>query len=86
MNDSRSVFLATTAAALFASGYGFAAEQVSPPTSEALVHCAGINACRGTSECKSATNACKGQNSCARAGWISTKRADCEAKGGKVVQ
>jgi hypothetical protein len=85
MNHNKGVLLAASAAALFATAAGMAAEEQRTEV-EALVHCAGINACKQTSECRSATNACKGQNSCKGAGWISVKKSDCEAQGGKVVE
>lgn len=31
---------------------------------QAKIHCAGVNACKGKSECSSAKNGCKGQNEC----------------------
>jgi len=33
----------------------------------------------------SATSACKGQNSCKGIGWVKASKADCAAKGGKVI-
>jgi hypothetical protein len=41
------------------------------------VHCAGVNSCKGTSECKSAKNSCKGMNSCKGQGWVSMTKAAC---------
>ena len=49
------VLLATAAAALFMSGPVAAQEQAA--TEEAKVHCGGITACKGQSDCKTATNA-----------------------------
>lgn len=50
------------------------------------VKCAGINGCKGHSECKTATHECKGHNSCKGDGWVSKKTADeCAADGGKVI-
>jgi hypothetical protein len=46
----------------------------------------GINACKGTSECATATNSCKGSNSCKGQGWVHASKEDCTAKGGKVVE
>lgn len=45
----------------------------------ASVHCAGVNSCKGTSECKSANNSCKGMNSCKGQGWVSLSKTACEA-------
>jgi len=76
------VLLATAAAALFSTAnIATAADEAAP----AQVKCSGVNACKSMSECASASNACKGQNSCKGHGWMSMSKADCDAKGGKVV-
>ena len=49
------------------------------------VKCSGINSCKGSSACATATSACKGQNSCKGKGWVKTSKANCSAKGGKVI-
>ncbi|MFO1257976.1 MAG: hypothetical protein U1E78_06155 [Gammaproteobacteria bacterium] len=75
--------LALAAASLFASSVVVAGE---PAGTEAKVPCMGINACKGTSECKTAANACKGQNECKGKGWVNTTSAEeCTSKGGTVV-
>jgi len=51
----------------------------------AEVKCSGINSCKGTSACATATSACKGHNSCKGQGWVKATKADCVAKGGKVL-
>lgn len=50
---------------------------------EAKIQCTGGNACKGKSECSSATNGCKGQNACKGQGWVSMSEKKCLAKGGK---
>lgn len=73
--------IAATAASLFLSG------MVSVSTAnaeEAKVQCAGVNACKGKSECSTAKNSCKGQNACKGEGWQSMSEKQCLAKGGKV--
>ncbi len=47
--------------------------------------CAGVNACKGKSSCKSAKNACKGQNSCKGQGIVKMSKHACEQIGGKVI-
>lgn len=49
------------------------------------VKCSGINSCKGTSACATASSSCKGQNSCKGKGWIKASKSECSAKGGKVV-
>ena len=86
MINTKGLMLATAAAALFASGASLAVEHEKKAGTEAKVHCGGVNACKGQSECKTSTNSCKGENKCAGQGWLSMTKADCEAKGGKVVE
>lgn len=85
MNKSKGLMLASAAAALFASGASLAVEHEKAGT-EAKVHCSGVNACKGTSECKTATTSCKSTNSCKGTGWLSMTQAECDAQKGTVVQ
>ena len=78
--------LASTAATLFAL-----AATVTAPLAQAAdtmsVQCAGINSCKGHSDCKTAKNDCKGMNSCKGQGWVSKASAkDCTSAGGTVMQ
>jgi hypothetical protein len=73
LKKSSGVALATAAAMLFGTGLvssAFAGD-------EAKVHCAGVNACKGQSACKSANNACKGQNSCKGKGFLEMTAKEC---------
>ena len=82
-NFKSALAIASAAAALFA---------VSAPITVAhaddmSVHCAGINSCKGTSDCKTAKNECKGLNSCKGMGWNAKGSAkECNAAGGSVVK
>ncbi len=50
------------------------------------VKCAGVNSCKGHSECKTATSECKGMNGCKGQGWVTKSSAEeCVAAGGKVI-
>ncbi|HEV8646434.1 MAG TPA: hypothetical protein VGR01_12795 [Burkholderiales bacterium] len=73
--------LAAAAAGLFLSG---TVSAVAAEPKEAKVQCAGVNACKGKSECSSAKNGCKGQNACKGEGWVSMSEKQCMEKGGKV--
>ena len=73
------LLLATAAAAFFVAAPVMAADQ---GKSEDTVHCAGVNACKGQSDCKSAHNSCKGQNSCKGEGFKIMTKSKCEAAGG----
>ncbi|MGE3597010.1 MAG: hypothetical protein AB7N70_15805 [Dehalococcoidia bacterium] len=51
------------------------------------VHCMGINACKGQTECKTAAGACNGTNACKGQGWLTVASAEeCADKGGHVVE
>lgn len=79
------ITLATAAAALFATG----ALMMAPvaQAADGSVKCAGINSCKGTSECKTASNECKGMNSCKGHGWVTKASAKaCTDAGGSVVK
>ena len=74
--------IAAAAAALFAVT---APMTTASAADEAMVKCAGINSCKGTSDCKTAKNECKGHNSCKGQGWVSKKdEKECKAAGGTV--
>jgi hypothetical protein len=76
--------IASAAAALFAISAPITTVQAADAMS---VHCAGINSCKGTSDCKTAKSECKGQNSCKGMGWNSKPSAkECTAAGGTVVK
>ena len=49
------------------------------------VHGYGINACKGTADCKTANSACKGQNSCKGQGFKEVSAAKCTAAGGSTT-
>lgn len=88
--------IAMTAATLFASACGGKSAPASTETTPAVapateqaaaVHCQGINECKATAACKTATNECKGQNACKGQGWVEAASAEeCTGKGGTVAQ
>ncbi|MCP5268242.1 MAG: hypothetical protein H6943_04280 [Zoogloeaceae bacterium] len=85
MNHKKSgIAIASAAAALFALGTTATVVQAADaPT----VKCAGINSCKGTSECKTAKNDCKGHNACKGKGWMSKASAkECTDAGGTVLK
>ena len=73
--------LATAAAALLLSG---AVAPLTVHAEDAKVQCLGVNACKGKSDCATASNACKGQNACKGKGMQAMTEADCKAAGGTV--
>lgn len=69
-----SALLASAAAVLFAS-----TPALDAVAADAKIKCEGGNACKGKSECSTATNACAGQNSCKGKGYVMLTKAECEA-------
>jgi hypothetical protein len=55
-----------------------------PATTTDLVHCYGVNVCKGHNDCKTATNACAGQASCKGEGFVAMPSKSCGDIGGKV--
>lgn len=76
------VSLALLAAGL-ASGAGPAAA-ASKSGKVAMVHCSGVNACKGQNDCRTAANACAGHGSCKGQGFVAAPAAACTGMGGKV--
>ena len=82
------IALATATAAIFAMG---ALATAPVYAAEGGVHCVGANACKGTSECKSAKNDCKGMNACKAQGGCKSGdngcagKNSCKGKGGCAV-
>jgi len=74
---------AAAAFALLAAGAPLASAMAGQ---DGAVKCAGVNSCKGESECKTATHECKGLNGCKGEGWVTkSSAAECEATGGKVI-
>lgn len=75
--------VAAAAAALFMSGCA-GMSQPSSSAQTAKVQCFGVNACKGQSDCKSASNSCKGQNACKGKGFVAMSKSECDAAGGRA--
>jgi hypothetical protein len=58
-----------------------------PAPGSGNVQCQGIHECKGKSACHIiGSHACAGQNTCKGKGWINVPAAECQAKGGKVIE
>ncbi|MET0534672.1 MAG: hypothetical protein ABW171_10645 [Steroidobacter sp.] len=78
-NKAARAAIATAAALLFSN------MAVAPASAaEAKVKCEGVNSCKGTSACGTATNSCQGQNSCKGKGYLLMTQADCDAAKAKL--
>ena len=90
MHKSKRKTIATlSGAAIAAAAAGLFMSQAAMPTAaaeNAKVNCAGVNSCKGKSECAGANNGCAGQNECTGQGWIRMRADECKARGGKVVK
>lgn len=81
MTIKTATVIAAAAAAMFAAG-----TIATVSHAQSSVKCAGVNSCKGTSACKTASSSCKGMNACKGQGWVSAKdAAECTSKGGKVA-
>lgn len=75
-----SLALATAAAVMFSTAPLTAANAAD----EAKVKCEGVNACKGTSACGTASNACAGKNACKGTGFLMLSKAECDAAKAKL--
>jgi len=49
-----------------------------------MVHCYGVNSCKGTADCKTTKNDCKGMNSCKGQGFKALSASACLTKDGTI--
>jgi hypothetical protein len=90
---NKGMLLASTVAALFIANAALAeqgSEQMSTQGGQSAqakpVKCAGVNACKGQSACKSATSSGPGQNACKGMGLVVTQNLQqCLARGGYAL-
>ena len=79
MNAKRAV-LAAAAAALFTAGVSATPDTASAGHHEKgeTVHCKGVNACKGQTDCSNPGHGCSGQNECKGKGWKKMSAEECE--------
>lgn len=82
----KTVSIAATAALIAISGMGAAAQAKPAKASSEVVHCYGVNTCKGTSDCATAKTSCKGQNECKGQGFIATTAKKCGEMGGSLTE
>ena len=80
----KGIMIASAVASLIASGSLVA--RATDKAGDEMVHCAGINECKGKASCATAEHSCAGQNSCKGQGWVETSAEECTQKGGKIVE
>ncbi|WP_374527803.1 hypothetical protein [Novosphingobium sp.] len=49
-----------------------------------MVHCYGVNSCKGTADCKTTQHDCKGMNECKGHGFKALSAGTCLSKGGTI--
>ena len=55
-----------------------------PASSADLVHCYGVNQCKGHNDCKTAENSCAGHAECKGHGFVAVSDKACGDIGGEV--
>ena len=84
MTPSKTAVSVTAAAALLAlSGAGISSPAFAKGAQ--TVHCYGVNACKGQSDCKSGNHDCKGMNDCKGQGFKAESATQCKADGGSLT-
>jgi uncharacterized membrane protein len=84
MTPSKSAVSFAAAAALIAlSGATVTAPAFAKDAKQ--VHCFGVNACKGQSDCKSGNHDCKGLNDCKGQGFKAESASQCKADGGSLT-
>jgi hypothetical protein len=83
-------FSVASAAIFFASTMAGAADLPAGASGAAVsaddtVHCYGVNSCKGTSDCATASHQCKGHNECKGDGFKAMAAKTCLAKGGIIA-
>jgi len=78
--DAKRALLAAAAAALFTAGVSTAPETARAGHGEngETVHCKGVNACKGQTDCHNPGHACAGKNECKGKGWKKMTAEECE--------
>ena len=84
MRATKGILIASAAATLVLGGAVLA--RADQKTGGDMVHCAGVNSCKGQGECAGAGHSCAGMNSCKGQGWVELSKEDCAKKGGKVPE
>ena len=86
MSKTASTSFALSVAAVLAAGCGKqAAPEAESVDSAMKVKCMGVNECEGQADCGGQGHPCAGQDECRGKGWISTTKAKCEQRGGKIL-
>lgn len=86
LNTKTGTSFAVAAALLAVSGLSTVAQAKQHSSATKVVHCYGINSCKGTSDCKSHGHECKGQNECKGQGFKAETAKMCAAHHGSLTE
>lgn len=75
--------LALAAAGLVGCANNAAVTEAAETNNTDLVHCYGVNVCKGHNACKTSDNACAGHASCKGTGFVAMPSKSCADIGGK---
>jgi uncharacterized membrane protein len=85
MNKS-SISFAAAAAVIALSQLAASPAVAADAKGDKLVHCYGVNSCKGSSDCKTAKHECRGQNTCKGVGFKELTADACKAQGGSLTE
>jgi hypothetical protein len=85
MKTTKGMLIASTAAGLILTGAVAARADSHEKTGGDMVHCSGVNTCKGQGACGGEGHACAGMNACKGKGWVEMSAEECQKKGGKVT-
>lgn len=86
MTSSKTLSFAAAAAVMALANLAATPAVAADAKSDKLVHCYGVNSCKGSSDCKTTKNECKGQNSCKGVGFKAMTADACKAAGGTLTE
>lgn len=86
MNSSKTLSFAAAAAVMALANLASTPAIAKDANGEKLVHCYGVNGCKGTSDCKTAKHDCRGQNSCKGVGFKELTADACARQGGTTTE
>ena len=84
MSSSRTAIGFAAAAAMIALSSATVSSPALAKGGASVVHCYGVNSCKGQSDCKSGNHDCTGQNDCKGQGFKELSSKTCKAKGGSL--
>ena len=87
MTASKTAFsLAAVAAVMALTNFAASSPAFAKDAKDAkVVHCYGVNSCKGMSDCKAGNHECKGMNDCKGQGFKELASKACTEQGGSLT-